>query len=79
LIGESLAFLSTLCSFSQSLENANLASHPDLERLDLSRNNIAKIAPGTFLGLSHLHELDLSINALRTVSSMLSLQKQAMP
>lgn len=54
---------------SQSLENANLASQPDLERLDVSRNNIANIAPGTFLGLSHLRELDLSVNALRTVSS----------
>ncbi|PSN49301.1 hypothetical protein C0J52_09408 [Blattella germanica] len=42
-------------------------SDPELERLDLSRNNIANIAPGTFLGLSHLRELDLSVNALRTV------------
>jgi hypothetical protein len=39
-----------------------------LEQLDVSRNNIANIAPGTFLGLSHLRELDLSVNALRTVS-----------
>jgi Leucine-rich repeat (LRR) protein len=46
-----------------------LASQPELELLDLSRNNIANIAPGTFLGLGQLRELDLSVNALRTVSS----------
>jgi hypothetical protein len=58
-----------LCnSPSQNLENANLASQPELEVLDLSRNSIANIGPGTFLGLGQLHKLDLSVNALRTVS-----------
>lgn len=47
-----------------------MASQPELELLDLSRNNIANIAPGTFLGLGQLRELDLSVNALRTVSLM---------
>jgi hypothetical protein len=47
-----------------------LASQPELELLDLSRNNIANIASGTFLGLGQLRELDLSVNALRTVSLM---------
>jgi Leucine-rich repeat (LRR) protein len=61
---------------SQSLENANLASQPELQHLDLSRNNIANIAPGTFLGLAHLRELDLSVNALRTVSFSSTLGRQ---
>jgi Leucine-rich repeat (LRR) protein len=56
-------------SLSQNLENANLASQPELEHLDLSRNNIGNIASGTFLGLGQLRQLDLSVNALRTVSA----------
>nr|CAD7393867.1 unnamed protein product [Timema cristinae] len=48
-------------------DSANLALQPELERLDFSRNNIANIAPGTFLGLRQLKHLDISLNALRTV------------
>lgn len=38
-----------------------------LQALDLSRNNIANLAPGTFLGLRQLRFLDIGVNALRTV------------
>lgn len=39
-----------------------------LEVLDLSRNGITTIPPGTFRDLAELKYLDLSLNSLRTVS-----------
>lgn len=39
-----------------------------LETLDLSRNGITTIPPGTFRDLTNLKYLDLSLNSLRTVS-----------
>lgn len=38
-----------------------------LESLDLSRNSITSIPPGTFRDQSALKYLDLSLNSLRTV------------
>lgn len=44
-----------------------------LETLDLSRNGITTIPPGTFRDLSSLKYLDLSLNSLRTVSDSFEL------
>lgn len=38
-----------------------------LESLDLSRNSITSIPPGTFRDQNALKYLDLSLNSLRTV------------
>jgi insulin-like growth factor-binding protein complex acid labile subunit len=51
----------------QTLNNADLAAHPELEILDLSRNSLASLAPGTFVGLRKLRKLYLHVNSLRTV------------
>lgn len=51
----------------QHLDNNQLGSLTSLQALDLSRNNIANLAPGTFLGLRQLRYLDIGVNALRTV------------
>lgn len=45
-----------------------MASLKSLYHLDLSRNNLANIVPGTFLGLKQLRKLDIGVNSLRTVS-----------
>ena len=39
-----------------------------LEYLDLSRNLIAEIMPGTFMGMAQLKGLDFSVNVVRKVS-----------
>lgn len=39
-----------------------------LQVLDLSRNNLVKLSPGTFVGLTELSYLDVGVNSLRTVS-----------
>lgn len=56
------------CTF-QNVNNNDLEALVHLYQLDLSRNNIANIAPGTFLGLKQLRLLDISVNSLRTVST----------
>ena len=38
-----------------------------LEYLDLSRNLIKEIQPGTFLGMASLKGLDFSVNVVRKV------------
>ena len=40
----------------------------ELEYLDLSRNLIKEIMPGTFLGMTNLKGLDFSVNVVRKVS-----------
>ena len=40
----------------------------ELEYLDLSRNLIAEIMPGTFMGMAQLKGLDFSVNVVRKVS-----------
>lgn len=39
-----------------------------LEVLDVGRNNIGNISPGTFISLKKLKVLNLAVNMLRTVS-----------
>lgn len=51
----------------QNVDNTDFEGLINLSQLDLSRNNIANIAPGTFLGLKQLKVLDISVNSLRTV------------
>lgn len=46
-----------------------------LETLDLSRNGITTIPPGTFRDLFNLKYLDLSLNSLRTVSAKSPFEK----
>ncbi|CAA9994424.1 unnamed protein product [Nesidiocoris tenuis] len=51
----------------QALKHLSLQNNRiELELLDVSRNSIGNIAPGTFLALRHLKHLDLSVNTLRT-------------
>ncbi|GJQ82058.1 hypothetical protein Trydic_g6931 [Trypoxylus dichotomus] len=51
----------------ETLDNNDLSSLTNLYYFDLSRNNIANIVTGTFLGLKQLRKLDLSVNSLRTI------------
>lgn len=55
--------------FAQNLDNNNLGGLINLYDLDLNRNNIANIVPGTFLGLRQLRRLDINVNSLRTVNT----------
>lgn len=50
------------------MDNNDLLALSTLYQLNLSRNNLANISPGTFLGLKQLRRLDISVNSLRTVS-----------
>ena len=45
----------------------DLAPLASLEYLDLSRNLIAEIMPGTFMGMAQLKGLDFSVNVVRKV------------
>lgn len=51
----------------QEIHQSNLAPFVNLNVLDLSRNRIANLGPGTFLGLKQLRKIDISVNSLRTV------------
>lgn len=55
----------------QNIDNSHLSSLVSLQMLDLSRNNLVKLAPGTFVGLTELKYLDVGVNSLRTVSNLL--------
>ena len=44
-----------------------------LEYLDLSRNRIGEVNPGTFLGMASLKGMDLSINNIRKVKTFAAL------
>ena len=55
-------------SFFQSVADIGLQSLGSLEYLDLSRNLIREINPGTFLGMANLKGLDFSVNVVRKVS-----------
>lgn len=52
----------------QNIDNSYLSSMVSLQILDLSRNNLVKLSPGTFVGLTDLRYLDVGVNSLRTVS-----------
>ena len=45
----------------------DLESLGSLEYLDLSRNLIQEIMPGTFMGMANLKGLDFSVNVVRKV------------
>ena len=51
------------------MAEVDLAPLASLEYLDLSRNLIAEIMPGTFMGMTQLKGLDFSVNVVRKVSS----------
>lgn len=50
------------------MAEVDLAPLASLEYLDLSRNLIAEIMPGTFMGMTQLKGLDFSVNVVRKVS-----------
>ena len=49
------------------MAEVDLAPLASLEYLDLSRNLILEILPGTFLGMANLKGLDFSVNVVRKV------------
>ena len=49
------------------MADVDLESLGSLEYLDLSRNLIQEIMPGTFLGMANLKGLDFSVNVVRKV------------
>ena len=49
------------------MAEVDLAPLASLEYLDLSRNLIAEIMPGTFMGMTQLKGLDFSVNVVRKV------------
>ena len=51
----------------QSIADVDLESLGSLEYLDLSRNLIQEIMPGTFMGMASLKGLDFSVNEMRKV------------
>ena len=51
----------------QGVEASQLAPFSSLEVLDLTRNNIATLAAGTFEALVSLKELRLGVNMIRQV------------
>ena len=51
----------------QNLVDTNLQDLYSLEYLDLSRNLIREIMPGTFMGMVNLKGLDFSVNIVRRV------------
>ena len=52
------------------MADVDLESLGSLEYLDLSRNLIQEIQPGTFLGMSNLKGLDFSVNVVRKVCNL---------
>ena len=55
----------------QTVSEVDLAPLASLEYLDLSRNLIQEIMPGTFMGMSNLKGLDFSVNVVRKVKYFL--------
>ena len=51
------------------MAEVDLGPLASLEYLDLSRNLILEILPGTFLGMANLKGLDFSVNVVRKVKS----------
>ena len=64
----SMKFIKWLLSLFQSIKDVDLQALSSLEYLDLSRNLIREIMPGTFLGMANLKGLDFSVNVVRKVS-----------
>lgn len=57
------------------MDPSHLNSLNSLQVLDLSRNNLVKLSPGTFVGLTDLRYLDVGVNSLRTVSIIIKIFK----
>jgi len=53
--------------FHQTLRETDLQTLSSLEYLDLSRNLITGVVPGTFLGMANLKGLDFSVNDAKKV------------
>ena len=56
------------------MADIDLAPLGSLEYLDLSRNLIQEIQPGTFLGMASLKGLDFSVNVVRKVGKYKQLE-----
>ena len=59
----------TLSSPFQTIKEVDLLSLSSLEYIDLSRNHIGEVMPGTFLGMNNLKGLDLSVNTVLKVTT----------
>ena len=59
-----------LSSF-QTIKEVDLLTLSSLEYIDLSRNHIGEVMPGTFLGMNNLKGLDFSVNTVLKVRSPL--------
>ena len=46
----------------QTIKEVDMMTLSSLEYIDLSRNHIGEVMPGTFLGMSNLKGLDFSVN-----------------
>lgn len=64
-----LVIIAVLCVFLsfQSIKDVDLSKLESLDFLDLSRNLIVELSPGTFAGMSNLKGLDFSVNVVRKV------------
>ena len=57
----------------QTIKDVDLQALESLEYINLSRNLIREIMPGTFLGMPNLKGLDFSVNAVIKVSSKIDI------
>ena len=62
----------SLSSPFQTIKEVDLLSLSSLEYIDLSRNHIGEVMPGTFLGMNNLKGLDLSVNTVLKVTTLIS-------
>ena len=56
----------------QSIKEVELSKLGSLDFLDLSRNLIVELSPGTFAGMTNLKGLDFSVNVVRKVIKTLA-------
>ena len=59
----------------QTIKDVDLQALESLEYINLSRNLIREIMPGTFLGMPNLKGLDFSVNAVIKVRILLMTSK----
>ena len=64
-------YLTFLCFLFQTIKDVDLQALGSLEYINLSRNLIREIMPGTFLGMANLKGLDFSVNVVRKVRHFL--------
>ena len=63
--------ISLLLSPFQTIKEVDLLSLSSLEYIDLSRNHIGEVMPGTFLGMNNLKGLDFSVNTVLKASILI--------